>query len=604
MFNKLLVVFTFILFSLCCGAQSGNDFALAQNYYQQEEYDKALSYLAEAEKNGINKPIYDLKKDCYLALIDYKAAENWIESNLKAARFNPVELYIDLMMVQISAKNPKKQADAFDGLKSVVAKNPNYAYSAGNELQRKGLPQEALTIYELAEKKQQSLNFDYQKAQLYGELGNIKKMYEMYVDLLERAPNYLSSIQQILGRNFQTTEQLPEGEYLKELLITRIQSGAPNSLNQLLVFLFIQEEAYSQAFVQLRSLDKRGLIGQSELYGLARITAENGEYFTATRILDYLIEKGRDFPFYEDARALNLTVKNKALMAKEANFAEWAALDAEYAAVRTELRGWPEAGKIAVEESFILAFKLNEIEKAKTLLKETINNTTTNPEDVALAKIQLADILLYSGNRWDAILYYGQAEKAFEFSPIGQEAKFKRAKAAYYVGDFAWAQGIFGALKESTSKLIANDAMQYSLLITDNLALDTNTEAMEMYAKADLLQYQNKIDSSLRILNLMEIAFIDHVIQDDVLMLKGKLLTQKKDFVGAEKQYRAVVDEPRESILIDDALYALAQLYEGPLPDKEKAMKCYERIFTKHQDGFFAADARKRYRELRGDVVN
>lgn len=604
MFNKLVITFSFVLFSICAIAQSGNDFELARNYYQQEEYDKALSYIEEAEKGGISKPIYDLKKDCYLALTDFKAAENWIESNLKAARFNPVDLYIDLMMVHITAKNPKKQEDAFDELKTVVAKNPNYAYSAGNILQRKGLAQEALTIYELAEKKQQNLNFDYQKAQLYGELGNIKKMYEMYVDLLERAPNYLSSIQQILGRNFQTSDKLQEGAFLKELLISRIQSGAPNSLNQLLIFLFIQEEAYSQAFVQLRSLDKRGLLGQSELYGLARITAENEEYFIANRILDYLIEKGRDFPFYEDARALNLTVKNNELAAKEASIEEWKLLVQEYASVRAELRGWPEAGKIAVEESFILAFKLNEIENAKTLLKETIGSTITNPEDIALAKIQLADILLYSGNRWEAILFYGQAEKAFEFSPIGQEAKFKRAKAAYYVGDFAWAQGIFGALKESTSKLIANDAMQYSLLITDNLALDTNTEAMEMYTKADLLQYQNKIDSSLRILNLMEIAFIDHVIQDDVLMLKGKLLTQKKDFVGAEKQYRAVVDEQRESILIDDALYALAQLYEGPLPDKEQAMACYERIFTKHQDGFFAADARKRYRELRGDLVN
>src|SRR5690606_19159245 len=206
-------------------------------------------------------------------------------------------------------------------------------------------------------------------------------------------------------------------------------------------------------------------------------------------------------------------------------------------------------------------------------------------------------------DRWEAILLYGQAEKAFEQSPIGQEAKFKRAKAAYYGGDFAWAQGIFDALKASTSKLIANDAMRYSLLINDNIALDTNMEAMQMYAKADLVNYQGKLDSALRLLDMMEIAFPGHGIQDEVLFLKAQILTRQKNYEASAIAYQQIVDLYAKDILADDAMYALADLYLEKLNKRTEAMDLYQKIFTDHPDSFFAPEARKRYREMRGDEV-
>ncbi len=598
-----LTLFLFSLKGLV--AQGQEDFALAQSYYKKEEYRKALVYLEEAQKtSGVGKPLYQLKMDCLLALEDYKEAADWIEENLKEKRFTPVDLYIDLMQVHLMAGEPKKADKDFEQLKKVVERNPNYAYSAGSQLQRSGFPKQALEIYERAEALRGNLNFDYQKALLYGELGNIEKMYEMYVDLLAISPNYLNNIRQLLGRSYQSGGSLVKGDYLKALLIERIQSGGPQTLNQLLVYLFVQEEAYSQAFTQLRALDKRGLLGPTDLYNLGKITFENDALFTAQRIFEYLIQKGSNAPNYEDALYMNLQVKTKQLKEKKSTEEAWADLAREHKEVRDILKGWPKAGQVAIAEAHILGFELGRTDEAIKLLKKTIQTGSTAKEDVALAKIELGDLLLYNGNRWEAILYYGQAEKAFEYSPIGQEAKFKRAKAAYYVGDFQWAQGIFNVLKESTSKLIANDAMQYSLLITDNIALDTNTEAMAMYAKADLLQYQDKIDSSLTVLGLMEIAFLDHPIQDEVLLLKAELLKRKAQFSEAAGYYQSIVDEHPTSILADDALYALAQLYETELMDKERAKAYYEQIFTQHVDSFFANEARKRFRALRGDLIN
>lgn len=601
--NRLLFFLGFCFFFII-EVSAQNDYTLAQAYFKSEEYEKALVYLKEIDKNQISKPVYDLRLNCHLALQQTDKAVDWIEDNIKAKRFNPVELYVDLVKLHLDVGQERKAEKAFEDLADLIEKTPNYAYTAGSQLQRAGFPKYALQVYQIAETIRPELKFDYQKALLYGELGNIEKMYEMYVDLLATSPTYYANIQQLLGRSYNSGGTLAKGDYLKQLLINKIQTGAPQILNQLLVYLFIQEEAYGTAFTQLRALDKRDLLGVGELFNLGKIAYENEDYFTADRVFDYLLNKGENYPYYASVLSLKLKVKLAQLQKTKASTEQWLALAEEYAKVREELKGDPMVAPVAIEEAHILAFKLDNTGKAKRLLKETIGLVSTSEENKAIAKIELADVLLYSGDRWDAILYYGQAEKAFEYSEIGQEAKFKRAKAAYYVGDFEWAQGIFGVLKESTSKLIANDAMQYSLLIADNIAMDTNTEAMSMYAKADLLQYQNKIDSSLKVLELMEIAFMDHPVQDDVQFLKAKLLFKKGMYSKSAWHYQQIVEHHKNGILVDDALYALAQLYEQQLADIEKAKMYYEKIFTEHVDSFFAADARKRFRELRGDLVN
>ena len=56
-----------------------------------------------------------------------------------------------------------------------------------------------------------------------------------------------------------------------------------------------------------------------------------------------------------------------------------------------------------------------------------------------------------------------------------------------------------------------------------------------------------------------------------------------------------------EEIRADNALYNQAKLYETQLNDPEKAKACYEKLFMEFTDSTFSIDARKRFRELRGD---
>ena len=604
MTSRILYLIFFLLSIAAVYGQS--ELSLARQYYAQEEYEKALDYLDKAEVKGPNNNIYKLKLNCYLALEEYKKAEKYVENNIKVSQYRNFDYYADLCYI-FNIQEKYNQADKLvENILQRVEKNAGLSYGFANAFQKRGYPKIALEIYQTAERIMPNSNYVYQKALLYGELGDIKKMYESYVEMVEIQPTYLTTVQQLLGRALQEDVDEENLNYLKQLLIERIQAGGPETLNELLVFIFIKEKNFSGAFTQLKALDKRSENGNlGPLFNLGQVAYNNEEYLTARRIFDYIKKEGRDSPFYDQAVIFSLRTERERLLALEDPAEEqWLQLQSDYYQAMSDLNGSPDAGALIIDLADISAFQLNDGDTAVAMLRNVLRTGYIGLEDHARAKVKLGDILLYQGDQWQAIIYYGQAEKAFESSPIGQEAKFKRAKAAYYVGDFTWAQGIFTVLKASTSKLIANDALYYSLLITDNMALDTNTEALGMFARADLMHYQHKLDSALQILEMMEVAFVDHPIQDEVLLLKAQIYQERRQYDEAEEPLLTIIGEHGDDILADDAQYQLALIYETRLNRREEAMELYRQIFTLHPDSFYSSEARKRFRDLRGDMVN
>ncbi len=582
------------------------DLALARQYYSEEKYEMALEYLEKAEVNGSNNKIYSLKYNCYLALEEYKKAERYVEKSIKLSQQRNFDYFADLCYIYKIQEKYSQADKLIDDILLRVERNPGLSYGFANAFQKKGYPRIALEIFQRAEQVMPNSNYIYQKALLYGELGDIKKMFESYVAMVEVQPSYLPTVKQLLGRALQEDVDEDNLNYLKQLLIERIQAGGPETLNELLVYIFIKEKNFNGAFTQLKALDKRsGNNNQASLFNLGRVALNNEEYLTARRIFDYLVKTGKESPFYEQSIIYGLRTERERLLTMENPERDlWEALQKNYFESANLLKGSPDAGELIIDLADITAFQLDEGDTAIAMLKEILRTGYIGLEDHARAKIKLGDILLYEGDQWEAIIYYGQAEKSFESSPIGQQAKFKRAKAAYYVGDFSWAQGIFNVLKASTSKLIANDALYYSLLITDNMALDTNTEALTMFARADLMYYQKKLDSAMHILGMMEIAYLDHPIQDEVLFLEAEIYQKRGQFEKAQVPLQTIIDEHGDDILADDAQYQLAWIYENKLDRQEEAMALYRDLFTLHPDSFFSSEARRRFRELRGDIIN
>ena len=204
---------------------------------------------------------------------------------------------------------------------------------------------------------------------------------------------------------------------------------------------------------------------------------------------------------------------------------------------------------------------------------------------------------------WEATLLYSQVDKEFKEELLGQEARFRNAKLSYFTGDFEWAQSQFDILKASTSKFIANDALDLSIFILDNMGLDTTAVPLMYYAQAELDVFQNKFEAGLEKLDVLLSDFPEHALEDDVYYLKANLYKKQRKYNDAIVMYQLVIDNYPEDIRADNALYELALLYDEVLLDKEKAKELYEKLFIEFSNSTFAVDARKRFRILRGDTV-
>ena len=90
-------------------------------------------------------------------------------------------------------------------------------------------------------------------------------------------------------------------------------------------------------------------------------------------------------------------------------------------------------------------------------------------------------------------------------------------------------------------------------------------------------------------------------LADDVYYQKAKIAIKRGDYLGAQQLLDKILSAYSYDLLGDDATYLMAQVYDYYLKDSGQAMGYYQKILTDYPDSLYTIDARKRYRELRGD---
>jgi len=276
----------------------------------------------------------------------------------------------------------------------------------------------------------------------------------------------------------------------------------------------------------------------------------------------------------------------------------------DYTLLLTELGKTPFTIPLILNLAHLQAFYLGETNDAVELLLQAISIPKVPLAKQAECKLELADIYLFSDEQWEATLLYSQVEKTFKNEPLGHEAKFRNARLSFYIGEFGWALAQLDVLKAATSKLIANDALELSLLISDNIEEDSLTVPLSMYAKADLLEFRNLDQDALAVLDSISTLFPMHSIADNVLFKKAEIFSKNGKFDLAASNYSEIMEKYPDDLLADDAMYNLAGLYEYQLNNKSKAMELYEKILTQYPGSLYVVDARKHFRALRNDAVN
>jgi tetratricopeptide (TPR) repeat protein len=334
------------------------------------------------------------------------------------------------------------------------------------------------------------------------------------------------------------------------------------------------------------------------IFDLARMSIEDNEKEIAREVLTYIIEKSNQNETIIRASQNLIQLDIEAIT--DGNYDE---IQQRFDSLFTNYERDYRTVLLQRDYANFLAFQKNKPDVAIAYLKETVEQKLTKRQ-LAVVKLALGDILVYQEQFNQALIYFSQVQKALKNDVIAQEARYRVARTSYYKGDFEWAESQLKILKSSVSQLIANDALKLKLIISDNSLEDSTQTALRKYAKADLLAYQLKETEAISTLEDILQNHKGEQIEDEALFMQGKLYEKRNEFDKARLNYKKIIEFYKDGILVDDAYFAMGQLFLNHFDDPEKAKQFFEEIIFNHQDSIHYVEAQKAYRKLRGDNIN
>lgn len=585
-----------IVFCFSIQAIAQDDMRLAENYMDQGAFSKALKIYENIYKtNENNVNVFYRLIDIHHQMKSYDKVDsllNKVEKKLSGIQPLMIERGYNLVL-----QNKEAQAKPFyDQALRLVDSIPDYAFIVANRFEERNELEEAILSYEKGMAANPRVNYNYQLARLYGELGNLEKMFETYIALIESSPNYRAQAQAIFSQYITDDAQAQGNQLLRKVLLLRLRENPDPMYNQLLSWLFVQQKDFKKAFVQERAIYVRTKENLNDLQELAYIAVEENDTEAANEILDYIIAESQVTSVRYFADRTKAQIKTD--RATTATFPEIKSL---YESLLNLYRRDSNTFNMQLDYANFLAFKAGDATTATTMLTAL----ETQPLSVfqkADLKLLLADILVLQEQFNRALILYSQVQNDLPNDLRAQESQFKVARTSYFQNDFAWSLTQLKVLRGATSKLIANDAMELSLLIADHSLADTTFVALKAFAKADLKQYQGKRDEAIALYKQLLLDHKGDEIEDEALLNLAKLYELEGNALKAQEYYQVIIDNHKDGILADDALYNLGLLYENVLQKQDAAKALYERIIYEHADSIHFVDARRRFRLLRGDT--
>ncbi len=603
-FYKSLFIFFISLSPLSLAAQDQQAIQIANEYFIQGEYEKAKALYEDLTRDERNIPYIHRNYVRVLnASAETKGAEKYLE---KLIRNNPknITYKIDL---EIRYKQLGRNAEAGKLHEQVIQEIKNDAYKtrlASQHYYNNNELDQALKIYLVARKESADPNlYAIELANLYRVMNNKNQMVVEYLNFANANPGNIDQVKNMLQNYLVEEEDLNS---LESMLFDIVQKSPENKLYvDLLIWVNLQQKNFNAAFIQARALEKR-LKGEGRsLIDIGLIALENSDYESAIKVFEYVISNYKTG--VTPILAKRFLIKSREEFVKHTYPVD---KDAILSLVKdyeqlVEENGINDNTLEALRSKALLhAFYLDEKDSAIAILHQIIRSPRIDPELSAGSKIDLGDIYVLIEEPWESALLYAQVEKSQKDQPLGYEAKFRNARLSFYKGDFALAKAHLDVLKLATSREIANDAIALSQLIQNNTVFDTTGEAMSSYAAVELLLFQNRKEEALDSLTAMLTKYPGHSLTDEILYLQAKIELEIGRFKPAIEKLKALLASYDRDILGDDAFFKLATIYDRHLKDKEQAMKLYQEFLISYPGSIYVAEARKRFRLLRGDIVN
>jgi len=583
------------MFSLAAFAQNEQ---LAMNYFEKGEFEKAAMIYQDLDKAQSRNVFYAQRlAECYQQLKQYDKAEKLLLEKIDLTQ-QPL-LYVDLGYNYQLQKNQPKADKYYKLAVDAVTEHPGQVHTVANAFERKVLVKQALATYEAAMAANPTMTFDYQVALLQGQLGNMDLMIESLLNFAYKNPQNLQMVQNQLSRfmNEEGTSDNFNGLLRKSLLL-KTQKDQDIFWNEFLSWYFVQQKEYGKAFIQEKAIYRREPELFLNIVNLGKLAAEENEDATAKEIFSFVSQNTQEPDLLMDAEYYVLQIDIKQVQAKDLTLIKQR-IDAAIEKFGTT----PYSLRLQILKADFEAFQIKDSKAALTTLNKALE-LQLNKYQQASVKMKMSDILLLDEKFNQAIIYYAQVEEDLKSDAVGNEASFRVARASYFKGDFTWAQKQLKVLKSSASQLIANDALELFLLISDNTVEDSTQTALKKFARADFKLYQNKKQEALAEFKQLLATDKTESIQDVTLLRIGKINETLGQYDLALQKYQEIIDKYKEGIYVDEALFFSAEIYNKKLQQPEKAKPLYEKMLFEHEDSIYFIEARKQFRILRGDSTN
>ena len=600
----LITVFTFSFTALF--SQSNNE-QLAFQYFRNQEYEKASELFAELYKQKPNSHYYSFYLQTLLNLGDAKEAEKLVRKQIK--QFPEIQKhYIDLGYIfemQGDASKAKKQ---YESSITNITSNTIIVVELARAFQSYRLNDFAVKTY-LHGRKLSNLPTTYASeiAAIYEGDNDFEKAMSEYLVLLNENEGMLNFVETRLVNWLIGDDENIRSEIIRTQLLKTLNKYPDNkAYSSLMIWFSMQKKDFTAAMRQAKAMDKRYNEYGRHIFELANIAAENHDFSTAIDGYNYIIERGEATPLYQTAKIMLLNTKlTQAVDAYPSNQQQINSIDKELTQYFHDKTIQNVDFTLYRRWISLKAVQLKDIESATNMIKQNLSSNSIGAREKAFLKLDMGDILQLEEDVWEATLLYSQVEKDFQNDTIGHIAKFKNAKLSFHIGEFEWAKAQLDVLRAATSKLIANDAMYFSLLISDNQnEEDSINIPLRQFAAADFLMEAHRYDEALAILDSIENQNIYHSLLDDVIYKKAKIAVIQQKYEKADKLYESLIKSYPYDLLADEAVFERAKLHETHLKDNFKAMELYQHLLLNYTDSIYTVEARTRLRMLRGDFIN
>ncbi len=595
----LLIVLLLSIFSLDLMAQPKVDEQLAAEFFQQGDFAKAADYYLKVYRQSPAPTVYNRYLDCLLAMEDYKTAQQFLKSEASKSPHD-YRFKVDQVYIMERAGEKEKAQKEYQKIKKSTLQNRQQAIDLSNAFILRQHSQEALEVLIQSKNKFNNPPLNIEIAQLYFQTGNYSNMASEYLDLAVNNADYIPMVQSRMQLLVTDSRQTSATEAIKTELLIRTQKHPNETLYaEFLYWLSMQQKEFDIALIQAKSLDQRFGEGGSRVYNLGAVLLSNEEYSLAVEAFEYVIGKGSNNPFFAASEEQLLQARfMKITSQKNYVHADLEMLEKQYLD-KLSLRGRNASTvEMMLNLATLQAFYLDKIEAAKDelVLVEQIPNAS--PAIKAKAKLQLADMMLFSGQKWSASLLYKQVEKDFKQDVIGFEAKFRVARFYYFVGEMEWAKSQLKVLSGASSKLIANDALNLYLLIAENMSEDSTYDALSIYAKADLLVYQMKFTEATLTLDTLLSIFPNEPVLDNAIFLKAQISLRQELWNQADSLFKMAYDRDPFGLLADQSLINRARINQFQLKKTSLAKELYQQLLLNHSGSIYTLEARRAFREL------